>query len=120
MKTKLSKMLQGGSLIVVLFVLASCASVTVINSMPEGARVYVQDQPVGYTPYTYSDTKIVGTVTPIRLEFEGYKPLTTVLVRNEEIDVAPIIGGFCFAWPLWLWSMKYQPMHLYELMPAEK
>jgi hypothetical protein len=120
MKTKFNKLMQGGILIVILTLLASCSSVTVLTSAPEGARVYVQDQPVGYTPYTYTDTKIVGTATPIRLELEGYKPLTTVLVRNEEIDIAPIIGGFCFAWPLWLWSMKYQPMHLYELVPAEK
>ena len=120
MKTRFTNLFRASAIIIAVSILTGCASVTLINTVPEGARVYIQDQPVGYTPYTYSDEKIVGSVTPIRLELEGYKPLSTVLVRNEEVDIAPIVGGFFFAWPLWLLSMKYQPVHLYELVPAER
>lgn len=47
----------------------------------------------GVTPLTYSDTKIVGSVTTLRLEKEGYETFNTLLSRNERVDVGAIIGG---------------------------
>jgi hypothetical protein len=94
-----------------LLLFSGCASTTLIQSDPTGAKVYIDDEPQGFTPFTYSDTKIVGSYTYVRLEKEGYLPFTTVLTRDEEVDVAPIIGGFCGVWPLWLWFMKYKPIH---------
>jgi len=100
----------------ILLFLQGCASTTLIQSEPTGAKVYIEDEPLGFTPFTYSDTKIVGSTTYLRLEKEGYKPFTTVLTRDEEVDVAPIIGGLCGIWPLWFWFMKYKPIHFYELV----
>ncbi len=112
---KLVKGLVSFSLMLLVF---GCASVTMINSSPEGAKVYIDEQSVGLTPFTYSDTKIIGSSTYIRLEMEGYQPFNTVMVRNEEVDPGAVVGGFFF-WPVWLWFMKYKPVHFYELVPLD-
>lgn len=93
---------------------ASCSSTTLIQSELSGAKVYMNGEYKGVTPYTYSDTKIVGSSTDVRLEKEGYEPLYTVLSRNETADVGAIVGGL-FLWFPFLWTMKYNPTHMYEL-----
>jgi hypothetical protein len=93
-----------------------CASTTVIRSEPSGATVYIDGSKVGKTPYTYSDTKTVGSSTRIRLKKEGFEDFETVISRNEEFQVGPCIGGVFFLVPF-LWVMGYQPDHNYELSP---
>lgn len=97
-------------------VLASCSSTTTIQSSPTGAKLYLNGEPVGKTPYTHTDTKIVGSSTSVKLEKEGYEPLTASFSRNEEVDVGAIIGGMFVFFPF-LWTMKYKPTHTYELTP---
>jgi hypothetical protein len=96
---------------------AGCASSTVLQSQPPGARVLLNGLPVGTTPYTMTDTKIVGSTTTIRLEYPGYQPLDTVISRNEEVDVLALIGGLLVLVPF-LWVMRYQAAHLYVLQPG--
>jgi len=96
---------------------SSCASTTMIHSIPSGARVYLDEESVGYTPYSHTDTKIVGTTTTVRLEKEGYETFYTVFSRNEEVDVGAVIGGLFVLVPF-LWTMKYKPSHTYELIPV--
>lgn len=98
--------------------IASCSSTTSIQSEPKGAKLYMDNQPVGTTPYIYSDTKIAGTCTSIRLEKDGYVPFHTTLCRDEEADIGAIVGGVFFLFPF-LWTMKYHPMHIYELTPLD-
>lgn len=100
--------------VVVLF--ASCSSSTLIQSEPNGAKVYMNGEYKGTTPYSYTDTKIVGSSTQLRVEKEGYETLNTILTRNESADVGAIIGGIFFLFPF-LWTMKYNPVHIYELKP---
>jgi hypothetical protein len=88
-----------------------------IQSTPSGAKVYVDGQPVGSTPYTHRDTKIVGSTTTVKLEKEGYEPLNTSFSRSEQADVGAIIGGI-FVFVPFLWVMKYNPTHTYELTPS--
>lgn len=95
---------------------ASCASTTVIHSNPTGAKVYLNGEPVGTTPYTHKDTKIVGSTTTVKLEKEGYESLNTTFSRDEKADVGAIIGGVFTLVPF-LWTMKYNPSHTYELSP---
>ncbi|MDX9773626.1 MAG: PEGA domain-containing protein [Bacteroidales bacterium] len=102
---------------VILF--SGCASTTIINSMPNGAKLYVDGEPVGTTPYTYTDTKIVGSATPIRLVMEGYDDFNGVLKRNEEANVGAIIGGVFLLFPF-LWTMDYKSTHTYELIPQNR
>ena len=92
----------------------SCASTTMIQSTPSGAKVYINGEPVGTTPYPYTDTKVVGTTTILKLKKEGYDPLNTSFARDEEVDVGAIICGFICFFPF-LWTMKYKPSHTYEL-----
>ncbi|MEZ0611233.1 PEGA domain-containing protein [Fibrella sp. WM1] len=96
--------------------LANCSSSTIINSQPTGAKLYVNGQYKGTTPYQYSDTKIVGSVTDLRLEKDGFEPLQLPLVRNERADAGAIVGGVFLLFPF-LWTMKYDPDHTYELRP---
>lgn len=89
--------------------LASCSSTTMINSSPSGAKVYLNGEAVGTTPYKHSDTKIVGSYTAVKLEKEGYKPFYAGFSRSEEADVGAIIGGIFVLVPF-LWTMKYKPV----------
>jgi hypothetical protein len=88
-----------------------------IQSNPSGAKVYLNGEPVGTTPYTHQDTKIVGSTTTVKLEKEGYEPLNASFSRDEEADIGAIIGGI-FVWVPFLWTMKYKPIHSYELTPS--
>lgn len=106
-------------IISVLF-LSACTSMTQIQTVPPGAKIYINDEFGGETPYTLTDTKIIGSTTAIRLEKSGYKPLTTFIQRTEEFDAGPVVCGFLFTPVWWLWAMKYKPVHLYELVPAEQ
>jgi hypothetical protein len=95
-----------------------CASTTMIRSEPGEANVYIDGSKVGQTPYLYSDTKIVGSVTNIRLSKEGYQDFETFMKRDEEFQVGPCIGG-AFVWPVWLWVLGYKPERTYELTPLK-
>jgi hypothetical protein len=103
--------------VVTLCSLASCASTTLIQSQPPGARLYLNGEPVGTTPYTMTDTKIVGSTTTVRLEYPGYEPTNGSISRNEDFDAGACLGGVFLLFPF-LWVMGYKPMHVFELRPA--
>lgn len=96
--------------------LASCVSTTIIQSNPSGAKVYLNGEPAGVTPYTHQDTKLVGSTTILKLEKEGYVPFNSAFTRNEEVDLGAVIGGV-LVWVPFLWTMKYKPTHTYDLIP---
>ncbi|MCG8409970.1 MAG: PEGA domain-containing protein [Bacteroidales bacterium] len=96
--------------------LSSCASTTMIQSKPSGAKLYLNGESVGKTPYSHTDTKILGSTTTVRLEKEGYETFNTSFSRNEQADVGAIIGGVFVLVPF-LWTMKYKPTHTYEMTP---
>jgi hypothetical protein len=99
-------------------ILSSCVSSTVIQSNVSNATVYIDGEHAGTTPVTMKNTKVVSSCTDIRLEKEGYETLTTQICRDEEIDIAPAVAGFCLTVP-WLWVYKYNPSHYYELKKKE-
>ena len=101
------------------FLFSSCASSTLIQSNPNGAKLYMGGEYVGITPYNYSDTKIAGSKTPVRLVMEGYQEFNVVLNRNEKASAGAIIGGIFLLVPF-LWTTEYKPMHTYELTPVNK
>jgi uncharacterized protein YceK len=84
-------------LLAVSLLLSGCASTTMIHSNPDGAKVYLNEELAGTTPYLHSDTRIVGSTTRVRLEKEGYESLHSSFSRNEEVDAGAIIGGI-FIW----------------------
>ena len=99
--------------------LSSCVSSTMIQSEPDGAKLYINNVYVGETPYQMSDQKIAMTCTAIRIEKEGYRTVQTMICKDEEIDVPAAVGGLFFT-PIWLWVYKYYPMHNYVLQPLNK
>lgn len=97
-------------------ILASCSSTTMIVSNPPNAKLYIDGELVGETPYNHCDSKIVGNILNIKIEKEGYKPLITSITKNEEADIGAIIGGLFLFFP-YLWTLKYSPIHTYGLLP---
>ena len=95
--------------------LYACASTTKIDTTPDGATVYINGEKAGTTPFTYTDTKIVGSAVQVKLKKEGYEDFQATLTRNEEPDVGAIVGGVFTLVPL-LWCMKYKPTHAYEMV----
>lgn len=111
-----STSLRFSSLFAVANLLHGCASMTIIHSEPEGAKVYADGELKGTTPLSYSDTKIVGSTTHLRLVKDGYQETSVALQRNEEFSVGACIGGVLVLVPF-LWIMNYKPEHRYELTP---
>jgi hypothetical protein len=107
------------SVLLVSFVMIGCSSTTLITSDPPGAKLSINGVSVGKTPYTHSDTRIVGSTLMIKLEKDGYEPLNTMISRDERVDVGAIIGGLFVLVPF-LWTMQYNPQHSYELSPLKK
>src|ERR1039457_7034476 len=114
MKNKIKKSIV---LLTMTSFIAGCSSTTVMHSRPEGAKLYIDNMYVGKTPYTYKDTKIVGTGISLELKMDGYEPFSTHISKDERPDVAAIVGGVFFLLPF-LWTMEYQPEHTYELVPS--
>lgn len=96
---------------------AACSSATVLQTNPPGAKLYLNGEYVGTSPYTMSDTKMVGSTTTVRAEYPGYEPLSAAVQRNEEFSIGACIGGVFLLVPF-LWIMGYKPTHTYELRPA--
>jgi hypothetical protein len=100
--------------------ISACTSMTQIQTVPPGAKIYVDDELRGETPYYLSDKKIIGATSTLRFEKGGYKSFTSFIQRSEEFDPGPVICGFVFTPIWWLWAMKYKPVHIYELVPSEQ
>ena len=98
--------------------LLSCTSTTMIHTMPEGAKVYMNDEFKGVTPYKHVDSAISGTVTPMTFRMDGYEEFYTNLNKNEQVDVGAVVGGIFFLFPF-IWTMGYNPSHTYEMIPLQ-
>lgn len=96
----------------------ACASTTAINSQPSGAVLYLNGEKVGTTPYTHSDTKIIGSTNTVVLKKEGYQDFSSTFSRNENVNAGAIIGGV-FALVPFLWAMDYKPSYNYEMQPLK-
>lgn len=105
------------ALLAAIVILSGCASSTMIKSIPSGAKVFINGEPVGTTPYLHVDTHVTGMLINVDIIKEGYEPIYTSIRRIEEFNVGNFIGGF-FIMPIWLWTMDYQPTHTYELVPT--
>jgi len=116
MKKTLLSITAGFLAICLLF--PSCSSTTQIVTIPSGAKLYINGEYYGETPYSYTDTKIVGSSNAVNIKKEGYKDFNTSFSRNEEADLGAIIAG-CFIIFPFLWIMKYKPIRTYELESEE-
>ncbi|MEP2058012.1 MAG: PEGA domain-containing protein [Maribacter litoralis] len=96
----------------------SCASSTMITTVPGNAKIYINGEYVGHTPYKHKDSKIVGSSNTIRVEKEGYETYNDTFSKDEKVAVGPLIGGIFLLVPF-LWVMKYEKGRIYDLRPVE-
>lgn len=101
------------SLMTVFFFFFGCASATVIKSNPPEAKLYLDGQFKGETPYTYSDRAAAGTMRTVTLKKEGYKDFTGH-IKREQLSVPALIGGILVLIPL-IWVLEYPPEYTFEM-----
>lgn len=101
-------------LVVAVFV-SGCASSTLINTSPTGAKVYIDGQLLGTSPVSHSDTAVSGSTKAVLLKKEGYKD-KTILIRKEDVKIGPIIGGLLVLFPF-IWTLGYPDSYTFELEP---
>jgi hypothetical protein len=101
------------ALMTVFFFLFGCASATVIKSNPPGAKLNLDGQIKGETPYTYSDRAAAGTIRTVILKKEGYKDFTGH-IKREQLSVGALIGGILLLIPL-IWVLEYPSEYTFEM-----
>ena len=93
------------ALMTVFFFLFGCTSATLIKSNPPGAKLYLDGQLKGETPYTYADAAAAGTMRTVSLKKEGYKDFTGH-IKREQLSVPALIGGILILIPfIWVLSI---------------
>lgn len=103
----------------------SCSSSMKIDSDPQGARVYINREYKGDTPYVYTDKKVFWTELDVTLKKENYKDFN-ILIRKNEGDINTKAGcGALVCLPIWglpfvLWVFDYPAEKKYELEPLNK
>lgn len=97
----------------VLLLGAACASSTRIQTNPEGARVYINGEHVGATPYLHTDRNTWLQKSQLTLKKEGYRDLDTWLQRDGNFNC---LGAIWYT--LWIWD--YKDTHQYDLEPVRK
>jgi hypothetical protein len=104
-------------LLITAFLFSGCASTTLLTTAPPGAKVYVNGEVMGTTPYRYSDTKPALSSTRITFTKQGFRDLDIILKRNERPAWGAIIGATMVYVPI-LWFAQYNKSHFYELEPT--
>jgi len=69
----------------VLILLSSCASTITITSIPSEAKLYLNGEYVGNTPYKHRDTKIVGSSNTVRIEKKGLKFIKQHFLKTKNL-----------------------------------
>jgi len=105
------------ALAIAFFFLFGCASSTLIKSNPPGAKLYLNGQDLGETPYTYSDRAAAGTMRTVILKKEGYKDFNGT-IKREKLSVPALIGGIFLLVPF-IWILEYPPEYNFEMEKME-
>ena len=95
--------------------LSGCASSTTISTAPADAKVYIDGQMVGNTPYKHTDTAVSGATKTVILKKDGYQD-KQVTIRKEDAKAGPIIGGIFFLFPF-IWTLGYPDSYSFEMNP---
>ena len=83
-----------------------------IQSIPSGAKVYLDSEYAGTTPYLMEDMKISWMSTRVELKEEGYENIVVRITKDEEVNVVATIGGL-FAIVPFARVMDYNLTHTY-------
>jgi hypothetical protein len=105
------------ALMMALFFLFGC-STTIIKSKPSGAKVYLDGEIKGETPYTYTSGGIWGTKKMVVLKKEDYKESVQQIKKDKVNWVTVIIGALVF-YPLLLWGADFPTEYTFEMEKLE-
>lgn len=106
------------SALAIIIFFSACMSTTRIESIPSNAKLYINGEFVGNTPYTYSDKKISGTRQEVKLIKEGFEPYTDEFSRNQKLEPKALYFGI-FLVPLF-WLKEYNEVQIFDLNTAGK
>ena len=97
--------------------ISGCSSKVLIDSKPQGAKVYINDEYKGVTPYEQKDRFTIFEQPKVVLELDGYKSYEDLLTKD--VPVYPcLVCGYFLVFPMF-WSLKYEPYQLVELEPGK-
>ncbi len=99
--------------------LANCSSTTMVRSTDSDAKIYIDGEYKGKGSVSHTDTKMIGSVTQVKIEKDGCEPMNYTFARNEEFDAGACAGGVFVLVPF-LWIQKYKAEHVYEYNCSKK
>ena len=95
---------------------AGCASQTTITSIPTGADLKIDGQPVGKTPHNHSDAQVwLWTKRQVTLEKPGYTAATGFI--SGELSPTHLIVGILCCLPV-IAVGQYNPQYNYVLQKS--
>lgn len=86
----------------------SCSSTTKISVSDKEAQIYTDDKLIGTGTAVYTDTKIIYSVTSVKLKKTGCEDVVYSFKKNEKFDWGAFVGGCVTLVPL-IWVLKYKP-----------
>ena len=92
--------------------LAGCSTFVNIRTDPKDAKLYINDEPKGETPFYGDLSDGLFARYLCRIEAPGYKPLYVQL--SKELKWGAFIAGWFFYVP-WLWASGPKPFYSFEL-----
>ncbi len=111
------------ALFLIALLISGCSSSMKISSIPDGAKVYIDQEYKGVTPYVHSDSKPFWAELKVKIKKDNYQDFD-VLIRKSDGDFnygAGCGGLIClpvFGLPFSLWIFKYPTEVKYELVPG--
>ena len=101
---------------------SACSSSMKINTTPEGAKVYIDQEYKGVTPYVYTDQRPFWTELNVKLTKENYQDFNIVLKKADgNFNYGAGCGGLCLlpiaGLPFSLWLFDYPKEKNFELIP---
>ena len=105
--------------------LSGCAHNVIIDSKPSGAKVTINGQAQqGVTPLTFTEETGFNKTYSLKIEKEGYKPLTSTITQeewNKDIVIKSVCGAACCGLPGLgiLWSRQLRGTYYFELEKEE-
>ena len=99
--------------LLVLSLAAGCTHRVSVNSNPPGARTYVDEQFVGVTPTTFTETSGFGKEYEIRLEKDGYRTLS--VKEKQRANLVYLLLSILTCGVGVLWSFTLEDRYDYSL-----
>ena len=96
-----------------------CACKMMINTDPQGADVFVEGEPIGKSPATWTGKSgLPGKKVLVEAKKEGYQDATK-LVDRDDLNTGYAVMSFLFLFLGFLWSWEYPDSVYLHLEPEE-